>query len=249
MLSKQAEVKPILPMLACSFGGGLIRDLVLILFTGNVIAPAMFSAYTSWIAVALTVVYSMIWERLPTYVRIQNRRAKSCVYTMDFAGSGLFLMAGVAQSVSFGIRQPLLLILAGTVTAVGGGVLARLLFLKGQRILSLLRALPYYLTVFVTSTAIVSSNTLIESTDLATFLAITSCASAGIGTLYMKELPQHLLLPMLLPSGRGKQISQKIGLYTSPGAWFWQVQNPRKGRRRWISFPSGIGNAFQLVTE
>lgn len=245
MLAKQARVKPILPMLACSFGGGLIRDLATTCITGIVAAPAALSAYTGWTAVALALACSMVWERIPDYASIRNCHAGPYLYTLiDYAGAGLFLAAGIARSVSFGLRNPLLLLLAGTATAIGGGILARLLFLKGQRITSLLRALPYYLAVFVTSITVVSSNVLLENANMASLWSIVSCAFAGGGVLHMGKAPT----PMLTLSSRGKKISQRIGFFTSPGAYFWQVQNPRKGIRQWVSFPSGIGNAFQLVT-
>ncbi|RTL66994.1 MAG: trimeric intracellular cation channel family protein [Pseudonocardiaceae bacterium] len=100
---------------ATAVGGGIIRDLLL----GDVPPAALRSvAYPAMIAIgwlAVVVLYSGV-RAIPAPVLV----------TLDAAGLALFCVVGAIKALDFKVN-PVLAVLLGTITGVGGGVLRDLL--------------------------------------------------------------------------------------------------------------------------
>ena len=120
-LEKRADIFGVLFLgVTTALGGGIIRDLLL----GNT-PPLMFTNYT-YVAVALV---SSLLVFLDAYIRRgkyrQNAEKLDAVNNVfDAVGLAVFTVSGMNMAMNYaGIGNPLLVVVLGMVTGVGGGML------------------------------------------------------------------------------------------------------------------------------
>lgn len=161
-----------------ALGGGIIRDLLL----GST-PPAMFTNY-SFVAVALfcgLCIFLLAYSNIERYSRIYPW-VDHVVNVFDAAGLAAFTVSGVNLSAGvYGLDMPLLLVLMGMCTGVGGGMLRDVLTNSMPMVLtehvyavaSLSGALLYYILlknlVPATAGAIITCVLIFSLRMLATF--------------------------------------------------------------------------------
>ena len=101
-----------------ALGGGIVRDLLIGAVPPNSIRDWRYAA-TALLAAAIVIV---------AYGRVSHVPSRLIV-TLDAAGLALFAVAGAAKALQFGIH-PLLAILIGGVTGVGGGTIRDVLLAR-----------------------------------------------------------------------------------------------------------------------
>ena len=136
-----------------ALGGGIIRDTLL----GNT-PPMMFTSY-KFVAVAVLcalTLFIIAYSNIERYARLYDWMDK-VVNIFDAVGLAVFTVSGVNLAASiYGLDMPLLLVLMGMTTGVGGGMLRDVLTNSMPMVLchriyavaSLAGALLYYLLLF-----------------------------------------------------------------------------------------------------
>lgn len=164
--------------LVASLGGGVIRDLLL----GNT-PPVMFTSY-KFVSVALVcalIIFIIAYSNIERYAKLYPVMDQ-IVNIFDAAGLAVFTVSGVNLTVAkYGFDMPLLLVLMGMCSGVGGGMLRDVLTNSMPMVLtsriyavaSLLGASLYYglllLSAPTTVSAIVSCIVMFSLRMLATF--------------------------------------------------------------------------------
>lgn len=103
---------------ATALGGGIIRDLLIGAAPPNSIRDWRYTA-TALIAAAVTFFWHSSVSHIPA----------TLIITLDAAGLGLFAVAGAAKALEYGIH-PLLAVLMGGITGVGGGTVCDILLVR-----------------------------------------------------------------------------------------------------------------------
>lgn len=164
--------------LITALGGGIIRDLLL----GNT-PPIMFTSY-KFVAVAVLcalVIFFIAWSDIRRYAKYYALLDKT-VNVFDAVGLAVFTVSGVNLAASiYGLGMPLLLVLMGMCTGVGGGMLRDVLTNSMPMVLtsriyavaSLAGGLLYYILLLLnisgTVSAIVACAMIFALRMLATF--------------------------------------------------------------------------------
>lgn len=150
-IDKHADVFGVIFLgLITALGGGVIRDILL-----GYLPPRMFDSY---IYVAVAVLFSLLTFFLAGLWRegFNKKRDKfdAAVNVFDAAGLGVFTISGMNLAIARdGVGNPLLIIVLGMATGIGGGMLRDVMigempFVLRKRIYavaSLAGALVYYL--------------------------------------------------------------------------------------------------------
>lgn len=109
---------------ATALGGGIVRDLLIGAIPPNSIRDWRYAATA---LIAATIVFF-------AYGRLSHVPTRLIV-TLDAAGLGLFAVAGAAKALQYGIH-PLLAVMMGGVTGVGGGTIRDILLARIPRVLN-----------------------------------------------------------------------------------------------------------------
>lgn len=148
--------------LITALGGGIIRDLLL----GNT-PPIMFTSY-KFVAVAVLcalVIFFIAWSDIRRYAKYYALLDKT-VNVFDAMGLAVFTVSGVNLAASiYGLNMPMLLVLMGMCTGVGGGMLRDVLTNSMPMVLtsriyavaSLCGALLYYILLLLNVSGTVSA--------------------------------------------------------------------------------------------
>lgn len=224
ILADRPSLYSLPPATLCSFGGGLCRDIILCLVTGFYVAPVAFSSYSLWGAALTGVVLYIILRRYKKVKLLNCGWIKWVRIILDGAGCGEFLVSGILRSTKFGVVNPVLLALLGSVTALGGGFLSLLFFRKNKK-QAVRSNIGYYATSIVPASIIATTWREIASPEAISVLTAFSCATVSVIILSLSEYCQTSThLPSKDPS-----IARKIGLQLSPGSLFHKVRSPLKG--------------------
>lgn len=120
-IDKGADVFGVLFLaVVTALGGGVIRDMML-----GYLPPRMFTSYT-YIVVALITSFIVFLDAYKRRESYEHHKAKldSIANVFDALGLAVFTVSGVNMSIDqCGMDKPLLLILLGMTTGVGGGML------------------------------------------------------------------------------------------------------------------------------
>jgi len=163
---------------ATALGGGIVRDLLIGSVPPNSIKDWRYPA-TAFTAAAVVFAGHTAVGHIPFWLLI----------TLDAAGLGFFAIAGAAKALDFGIH-PLLAILLGGVTGVGGGTI-RDIFLA--QVPGVLRTDIYAAAALLGATILVVGLQLKLRPAIASTLGIVACF-----TLRMVAVHQHWNLPKVL---------------------------------------------------
>src|SRR5260221_11395277 len=106
-----------------ALGGGIVRDLLIGCITPNSIKDWRYPA-TAFLAAAVVFAGHSQVGHIPFWLLI----------TLDAAGLGFFAVAGAGKALDFGIH-PLLAIILGGVTGVGGGTIRDIFLAQVPRVL------------------------------------------------------------------------------------------------------------------
>ena len=161
-----------------ALGGGIVRDLLIGCITPNSIKDWRYPA-TAFLAAAVVFVGHSQVGRIPFWLLI----------TLDAAGLGFFAIAGAAKALDYGIH-PLLAVLLGGVTGVGGGTI-RDIFLA--QVPGVLRTDIYAAAALLGAAVLVIGLKLKVPPAVASTLGIALCFS-----LRMVAVHEHWNLPKIL---------------------------------------------------
>ena len=121
-IEKETDVFGVLVLaFITSFGGGVIRDLILDLPT-----PGFFTAsyrpaiITCLITVVLVIAFAMCFKRV--FIEKEGLISKINNY-IDAVGLGAFTVSGVKLSISVGQTAPFIAIMMGLIACIGGGMI------------------------------------------------------------------------------------------------------------------------------
>ncbi len=163
---------------ATALGGGMIRDLLI----GEIPPSALHDwryAATAFIAAGSVFVWHNNVSHLPP----------SLLVTVDAAGLGLFAVAGAAKALDFGIH-PMLAVLMGGITGVGGGTVRDILL---AQVPTVLRSDIYATAALLGATLMILGLKLKMRPAWATALGATACF-----VLRMVGLWEHWNLPRVV---------------------------------------------------
>lgn len=111
--------------LTTSFGGGIIRDILI-----GQIPPALFLDFSQawvvcWISLTMFVIFKMRWN---TYLPLASKTYDDLLNVIDAIGLGLFTVTGINKGISAGYEEyTLFCAFLGVMTGVGGGILRDIL--------------------------------------------------------------------------------------------------------------------------
>lgn len=111
--------------LATSFGGGILRDIML-----GQTPPAIFTNLTQsyvvcWISISLFVIFKMNWN---SYLPLTSKTYDDFLNAVDALGLGLFTVTGINKGISAGFDEYAFFCgFLGVMTGVGGGILRDIL--------------------------------------------------------------------------------------------------------------------------
>jgi len=108
---------------ATALGGGILRDLLIGAIPPNSIRDWRYAATALTAAVIVFLAYTHL-SRVPSIL----------ILTLDAAGLSLFAVAGAAKALQYGIH-PLLAVLMGGITGVGGGTIRDVLLARVPTVL------------------------------------------------------------------------------------------------------------------
>jgi uncharacterized membrane protein YeiH len=163
---------------ATALGGGIVRDVLIGSIPPNSVRDWRYPATALFAAIVVFAGHPAV-GRIPFWL----------LTTLDAAGLGFFAIAGAAKALDFGIH-PLLAILLGGVTGVGGGTI-RDLFLA--QVPAVLRTDIYAAAALLGATVLVVGLKLKLRPAMASTLGIVLCFS-----LRMVAVHEHWNLPKVL---------------------------------------------------
>ena len=111
--------------LTTSFGGGIIRDILI-----GQTPPSLFLDFSQawvvcWISLCMFVIFKMNWN---TYLPLTSKTYDDILNAVDAIGLGLFTVTGINKGIAAGYEEyTLFCAFLGVMTGVGGGILRDIL--------------------------------------------------------------------------------------------------------------------------
>lgn len=115
----------ILLSLTTSFGGGIIRDILIGQTPPSLFLDLSHAWIVCWISLSMFVIFKMNWN---TYLPLTSRIYDDLLNIVDAIGLGLFTVTGINKGISSGFEQyTLFCAFLGVMTGVGGGIIRDIL--------------------------------------------------------------------------------------------------------------------------
>jgi len=111
--------------LTTSFGGGIIRDIMIGQTPPSLFLDLSQAWVVCWIGITLFVIFKMQWN---TYLPLTSKTYDDLLNVVDAIGLGLFTVTGINKGISAGFEEyPFFCAFLGVITGVGGGILRDIL--------------------------------------------------------------------------------------------------------------------------
>lgn len=123
--------------LATAIGGGIVRDVLLGYFPPNSLRNIVYVTVVIAVTIIVFIIYSSRYRR-----QVMGPRSRASYLFADAVGLASFTVTGVSAGYTLYPDLPIFIVLLGTITAVGGGIIRDML---AQRIPSVLKEDVYAL--------------------------------------------------------------------------------------------------------
>ncbi len=123
--------------LATAIGGGIVRDVLLGYFPPNSLRNIVYVTVVIAVTIIVFIIYSSRYRR-----QVMGPRSRASYLFADAVGLASFTVTGASAGYTLYPDLPIFIVLLGTITAVGGGIIRDML---AQRIPSVLKEDVYAL--------------------------------------------------------------------------------------------------------
>ncbi|PQL21200.1 trimeric intracellular cation channel family protein [Veillonella denticariosi JCM 15641] len=123
--------------LATAIGGGIVRDVLLGYFPPNSLRNIVYVTVVIVVTIIVFIIYSSRYRR-----QVMGPRSRASYLFADAVGLASFTVTGASAGYTLYPDLPIFIVLLGTITAVGGGIIRDML---AQRIPSVLKEDVYAL--------------------------------------------------------------------------------------------------------